>query len=146
MPKWQQLPMETFLTVWRWSFWSARCGALGLLDLVHYSRSKRSGLIGGAQSAFRFYSPSVLGHQPVEVEKGELQIGLQLTNGLRYWQGTYNVIRNFIVRVNHAAVSMSWYLEQMLLPFLMLIQLSNRKSWRLGDSWESSCTSSWVLR
>jgi len=59
----------------------------------------------------------VLGHHPVEMKKGELPIKLKLTKGLKYRQGTYNVIRNLIFGVDYDTVHVSRYPEQMLLPF-----------------------------
>jgi len=59
----------------------------------------------------------VLGHQPVEMKDSELPIKLKLTEGLKNRQETYNVIGNFIFRIDHVAVRVSRYSEQMLLPF-----------------------------
>jgi len=73
--------------------------------------------MGEGQSVFRFYSPSMLGHQPVEMKKGELLIKLKLTRGLKYRQGTYNVVKYFIFGIDHVVVHVSRYPEQMLLPF-----------------------------
>jgi hypothetical protein len=68
------------------------------------------------QSASRFYLPSVLGHQPVEVKRGKLPMKLKLTKGLKYRKRTYNVIGDFVFWVDHVAVHVSRYPEQMLLP------------------------------
>jgi len=53
----------------------------------------------------------VMGRQPVEMKKSELPIKLKLVKGPKYRQGTYNIIGNFIVRVNHALVHVSRYPE-----------------------------------
>ena len=63
------------------------------------------------QSASRFCSLSVLSHQPVEVKKGKLLIKLELIKGLKYRQGTYNVIGNFILGIDHVAVHVGRYPE-----------------------------------
>ena len=52
-----------------------------------------------------------MGRQPVEMKKSELPIKLKLVKGPKYRQGTYNIIGNFIVRVNHALVHVSRYPE-----------------------------------
>ena len=77
--------------------------------------------MGGVRSAFRFYSLSVLGHQPVEMKESELPIKLKLTEGLKNRQETYNVIGNFIFGVDHVVVRVSRYSEQMLLPLFPLV-------------------------
>jgi len=51
------------------------------------------------------------------MEKVELPMKLKLRKELRYQQGTYHIIGNFIIRVNHVAVHMGRYPKQMLLPF-----------------------------
>jgi len=48
----------------------------------------------------------MLGHQLVEVKKGELPIKLKLMKELEYRQGTYHIIGNFVIGVNHVAVRM----------------------------------------
>jgi hypothetical protein len=63
--------------------------------------------MGEGRSAFCFCSLSVLGRQPIEVKKGKLLLKLKLTKGLKYQQGTYNVIGYFILGINDALVHMS---------------------------------------
>jgi len=73
--------------------------------------------MGEVRSASHFCLLLALGHQPVEMKKGELLIKLKLIKGLKYRQGTYNIIGNLIVEVNHVALHVSRYPEQMLLLF-----------------------------
>jgi len=104
-------------------------GASGLPSSGHCGQSEKLGMMGEGRSAFHFFLLSMLGHQPVEIKGGKLPIKLKLTKGLKYWKGTYNVIGDFMFGINHVAVHMSRYLEQMLFPFLPqpFVQLSDEK-------------------
>ena len=93
-------------------FWCIRTAKLGCCD-----RSERLDLVGEGQSASHFCLLSVLGGQPVEIKGGKLPIKLKLTKGLKYREGTYNIIRDFMLRIDHVAVHVSRYPEKMFFPF-----------------------------
>jgi hypothetical protein len=97
--------MGKFLILW-WSPWSRCFGASGLLSSGRCGRSKKLGMMGEDRSASHFYLLSVLGHQPVEIKGGKLTIKLKSTKWLKYRKGTYNVIGDFMFRIDHIL----WYI------------------------------------
>jgi len=70
-------------------------------------------------------------HQPAEKFKSKLPIETGLKELKHWFENTYSVIGNFVLRVNHAAVREGRFAEQMLLPFCppLLVCLSDESGW-----------------